>query len=60
MVGGSDEGTGLDINHVETGESVHKIETSSPAPCVQWHPNRYNLAYSGDPSGLKIVGAIAA
>ncbi|KAI4164098.1 MAG: hypothetical protein LQ342_002334 [Letrouitia transgressa] len=57
IVGGSDEGNGLAIAHVETGEYVHKIETQAPAPCVAWHPTKYWLAYSGDPGGLKIVGA---
>ncbi|KAL8755645.1 MAG: hypothetical protein Q9184_004738 [Pyrenodesmia sp. 2 TL-2023] len=58
VIGGSDEGTGIDIAHAETGEIVARIETSFPAPCVSWHPNgRYWIAYSGDPGGLKIVGA---
>ncbi|MCJ1479470.1 hypothetical protein MMC13_008156 [Lambiella insularis] len=57
VVGGSDEGNGLEIAHVETGEYVCKVETSAPATCVAWHPTRYWLAYSGDAMGLKIVGA---
>ncbi|KAL8966907.1 MAG: hypothetical protein Q9197_005723 [Variospora fuerteventurae] len=58
IIGGSDEGTGIDIAHAETGEIVARIETSMPAPCVSWHPNgKYWIAYSGDPAGLKIVGA---
>jgi len=81
VVGGSDEGNGLEIvsspdwvrvegrcvvvadshlaqqAHVETGEYVHTIPTTSPAPYVAWHPSRYWLAYSGDTMGLKIVGA---
>ncbi|KAL9604490.1 MAG: hypothetical protein Q9219_000455 [cf. Caloplaca sp. 3 TL-2023] len=58
VVGGSDEGTGIDVAHAETGETVARIETSAPAPCVSWHPNgKYWIAYSGDPGGLKIVGA---
>ena len=57
VVGGSDEGNGLEIAHVETGEYVHTVPTTTPAPCVAWHPSRYWLAYSGDPMGLKIVGA---
>ena len=57
VVGGSDEGNGLQIAHVETGEYVHTVPTTMPAPCVAWHPSRYWLAYSGDPMGLKIVGA---
>ncbi|KAI9840053.1 MAG: hypothetical protein M1819_000246 [Sarea resinae] len=57
VVGGSDEGTGLEIAHAETGEYVHTIPTTHPAPHVAWHPSRYWIAYSGDPMGLKIVGA---
>ncbi|MCJ1461698.1 hypothetical protein MMC07_000296 [Pseudocyphellaria aurata] len=57
IVGGSDEGTGLEIAHVESGEYVYVLPTTAPAPCVAWHPSRYWLAYSGDPMGLKIVGA---
>lgn len=57
VIGGSDEGTGIDIAHTETGEVVARIETSAPAPCVSWHPNgKYSIAYSGDAGGLKIVG----
>jgi len=57
VVGGADEGSGLDIAHVETGEYVYRVETGGPAPVVQWHPSRYVLAY-GDLGGLKIVGAV--
>ncbi|KAL8947841.1 MAG: hypothetical protein Q9222_005926 [Ikaeria aurantiellina] len=58
VIGGSDEGTGIDIAHAETGETVARIETSAPAPCVSWHPNgKYWIAYSGDSGGLRIVGA---
>ena len=57
VVGASDEGTGLEIAHVETGEYVHSLVTTALAPCVAWHPSRYWLAYSGDSMGLKIVGA---
>ena len=57
VVGGSDEGSGIEVAHVETGEVVHTVPTGAPASCVAWHPGRYWLAYSGDPMGLKIVGA---
>ncbi|KAI9800089.1 MAG: hypothetical protein M1825_004271 [Sarcosagium campestre] len=57
VAGGSDEGSGVDIAHTETGEYVHSIPTAGPAPHVAWHPHRYWVAYSGDPMGLKIVGA---
>ena len=57
VCGGSDEGAGIEIAHVETGEYVFGLATTAPAPCVAWHPGRYWLAYSGDPAGLKIVGA---
>jgi len=58
VVGGSDEGNRLSIAHTETGEYVHHIETTHPAPFVQWHPSRYALAYSADSQGLKIVGGM--
>lgn len=57
VVGGGDEGTGLEIAHVETGEYVCRVETGAPPLFVAWHPSRYWLAYSGDAMGLKIVGA---
>jgi len=60
IVGGSDEGTTLEIAHAETGEYVHRIEGVSGARSVQWHPKRYALAYGTESpfNCLKIVGAI--
>ncbi|KAF2495963.1 WD40 repeat-like protein [Lophium mytilinum] len=58
VVGGSDEGNRLSIAHTETGEYVHHIDLTHAAPCVQWHPNRYALAYSADNQGLKIIGGM--
>jgi THO complex subunit 3 len=55
IVGGSDEGAGLEIAHVETGEYVHGLKLAGSAPVVCWHPLKYQLAYS-DSTGLKIVG----
>lgn len=43
--------------HVETGDYVHTIPTNHAVLSVAWHPSRYHLAYSGDLTGLKIVGA---
>ena len=57
LCGASDEGTGIELVHTETGEVVHTVSTGVAAPCVAWHPGRYWLAYSGDAMGLKIVGA---
>lgn len=72
IAGACDEpdcGTGLEIFHAETGDSVYTISTGSGAyglvvPAVAWHPSRYCLAYSvyndsvGVSSiGLRIVGA---
>ncbi|KAF7884352.1 uncharacterized protein EAF02_004688 [Botrytis sinoallii] len=54
IVGGSDEGTGLEIAHTETGEHVYTVK-GSPCPVVAWHPNKYTLAYVEN-GGLKIVG----
>lgn len=58
VVGGSDEGTGLEIAHADSGEYVYSIKASSPCPIVAWHPCRYILAY-GEGSTLKILGAEA-
>jgi THO complex subunit 3 len=55
IVGGSDEGPGLEISHAETGENVHSLKTAGPCPIVAWHPTRYWLAYS-DLGSLKILG----
>lgn len=55
IVGGSDEGNGLEIAHAETGEYVHTVKTSAPCPMVAWHPSKYILAYT-DSAGLKIIG----
>lgn len=55
VVGGSDEGTGLEVSHVETGEHVYTFKTAGPCPVVAWAPTRYCLAYS-DLGTLRIVG----
>ncbi|KAG8625826.1 hypothetical protein KVT40_006227 [Elsinoe batatas] len=51
---------GLEISHVETGESVYTIETTNAPTMVAWHPLRYWLAYAGDPGGLRTIGVGAA
>ncbi|KAE9989831.1 hypothetical protein Vi05172_g4508 [Venturia inaequalis] len=60
LAGGSDEGNGIEIINVETGEYVHKIETSGKVPLVEWSPRDYAVAYAPLDSGggLKIVGAL--
>ncbi|RDA92299.1 hypothetical protein CP533_3261, partial [Ophiocordyceps camponoti-saundersi (nom. inval.)] len=55
IVGGTDEGSGLDVHHVETGELVHTFKTAGSSPVVAWAPLRYCLAYS-DLGVLRIVG----
>lgn len=57
IVGGSDEGLGIEIIHAASGEYVQTVPTANPAPVVAWHPSRYWLAYTGDPYGMKIVAA---
>ena len=52
-----DGAPGLNIYHVDLGEVVHTVETTSAPSQVAWHPNRYWMAYAGDPGGLKIVGS---
>ena len=64
--GGEGLSAGFEIYHAETGEVVHTISTgTSGIPAIEWHPNRYWLAYtqieesSGarpGKSSLKIVG----
>ncbi|KAA8567127.1 hypothetical protein MFRU_007g02270 [Monilinia fructicola] len=54
IVGGSDEGTGLEIIHTETGEHVYTVK-GSPCPVVAWHPSKYTLAYV-EHGSLKIIG----
>ncbi|KAJ6790102.1 hypothetical protein PWT90_02106 [Aphanocladium album] len=55
IVGGSDEGNGLEVCHVETGELVHTFKTAGSCPVVAWAPTRYCLAYA-DLGMLRIVG----
>ncbi|OAA79989.1 WD40/YVTN repeat-like-containing domain protein [Akanthomyces lecanii RCEF 1005] len=55
IVGGSDEGNGLEVCHVETGEVVHTVKTAGSCPVVAWAPTRYCLAYT-DLGMLRILG----
>jgi THO complex subunit 3 len=55
VVGGSDEGTGLEVVHAETGEKIHTFKTAGSCPVVTWAPTRYWLAY-GDAGVLRIWG----
>ncbi|KAK4636133.1 hypothetical protein CLAFUW4_00998 [Fulvia fulva] len=50
---------GINIYHVDTGDVVHKVETTNVVTYVAWHPHRYAVAYGGDPGGLKIVGGLS-
>ena len=34
--------------HVETGETVHKLETPDGTFCVAWHPQSLVLAFAGE------------
>ncbi|KAI5788136.1 WD40-repeat-containing domain protein [Pyronema domesticum] len=54
---GSDEKDSHDIQivHVDSGDVVHTYHTPHPVTNVKWHPHRYTLAYSGDPSGMRII-----
>ncbi|OHE90980.1 WD domain-containing protein [Colletotrichum orchidophilum] len=58
LVGGSDEGSGLDIRHAESGDHVHTFKTAGPCPVVSWAPTKYCLAYS-DLGILRIIGVDA-
>ena len=49
--------SGIEVYHADTGEIVQTIETGNSVTVSAWHPYRYWVAYSGDPGGLKILGA---
>ncbi|KAL2207355.1 WD40 repeat-like protein [Sarocladium strictum] len=55
VVGGSDDGSGLEVSHTETGDAVHTFKTAGACPVVAWAPTRYCLAYS-DLGVLRIIG----
>lgn len=55
-IGGGGGSGGLQIAHVETGEYVHVVETRGPAPCVQWHPGRYVLAWGEEGGRVRVLG----
>lgn len=60
VVGGSDEGSVLEVAHTESGEYVGKVDIgASGGGCgvVAWHPGRYWIAWAGEGGGLKILGA---
>ena len=67
--GSSDDST---TTTTSTEDPTNKTLTKPPAPapvrvsnvggvssanCIAWHPQRYWLAYAGEPGGLRIVGA---
>ncbi|KAL2269862.1 hypothetical protein VTJ83DRAFT_2046 [Remersonia thermophila] len=54
LVGGCEEGSGLEVTHTETGEHVHTFKTAGPCETVAWAPTRYCLAYS-DLGVLRII-----
>lgn len=46
VVGGSDEGSVLEVAHTESGEYVGKVDIGASGGCgvVAWHPGRYWIA----------------
>ena len=62
IVGGCDEGSGLEVVHVESGEGVGRVELGSGSSGggggqVAWHPGKYWIAYAGEGGALRILGA---
>lgn len=56
ILGGSDDGTNLEIAHVESGEYIFSQKTKDICPMVAWHPSKYHLAFSeGTRGGLNII-----
>ncbi|KAF3061853.1 THO complex subunit 3 [Daldinia childiae] len=56
IVGGSEEGSGLEIFNSETGDHLCTYKTTTPSPVIAWSPNRYSLAYI-DSGSLRVIGA---
>ena len=49
LVGADDEGGGLEVVHVESGEGVGRVRgLVAGATCVAWHPGRYWVAWAGE------------
>ncbi|OZJ06344.1 hypothetical protein BZG36_00714 [Bifiguratus adelaidae] len=42
------EDLSIEISHVDSGKSVHKIACHASMNVVAWHPSKYLLAYAGD------------
>ncbi|KAK0672824.1 WD40-repeat-containing domain protein [Cercophora samala] len=55
VVGGCEDGPGLDVTQTETGEHIHTFKTAGPCHALAWAPTRYCLAYS-DLGILRIIG----
>ena len=61
--GGGGISSGFEVYHAESGDVVYTVATgTSGIPAVEWHPNRYWLAYTQieEKTGkcsLNIVGA---
>eukprot|EP00035_Acanthoeca_spectabilis_P036322 m.38918 g.38918 ORF g.38918 m.38918 type:complete len:322 (-) comp7897_c0_seq1:4644-5609(-) len=49
------EDTYICINFVDTGELVHKIDTSDGTTAVAWHPNQLLLAFSGEGAATGMI-----
>jgi THO complex subunit 3 len=59
ITAGGEEDKGLEIFHVDSGESLHKIDCGA-APVVQWSPKDHSLAFALHESaggGLRIINA---
>lgn len=57
VVGADDEGTSLEVVHVESGDTMGKVDCPQGANVVAWHPSRYWIAWAGEGGGLRILGA---
>lgn len=57
MADSKDGSKGLEIYHVDSGEVAHTVDTTNPVTASAWHPLRYWVAFTGDPGGMKILGA---
>ncbi|KAK4192643.1 WD40-repeat-containing domain protein [Podospora australis] len=58
IVGGCEDGSGLEVTHTESGEHVHTFKMAGPCEVIAWAPTRYCLAYS-DLGVLRVIGVDA-
>ncbi|KAI8897950.1 WD40-repeat-containing domain protein [Globomyces pollinis-pini] len=58
LIASCSEDCRIEISHVESGDPVHTIKTTSSLNSVAWHPSKYLLAYACDEKDKNTIGDI--